>query len=47
MFSTPILEKKIHYGDEVGPVLLELYKSLQDVQYGRVPDIHNWNVVVD
>ena len=39
--------EKIHYGDEVGPVLLDLYKSLQDVQYGRVPDIHNWCVVVE
>ena len=39
--------EKISYGDEVGPVLLDLYKSLQDVQYGRVPDIHGWCVVVE
>lgn len=38
---------KIHYCDEVGFVLLDLYNSLQDVQYGRVPDIHNWNVIVE
>ncbi len=43
----PDLGEKYHYGDEVGPVLLDLYKSLQDVQYGRVPDIHNWCVVVE
>ena len=39
--------ENIHYGDEVGPVLLGLYKSLQDVQYGRIPDIHNWCVEVE
>ena len=39
--------EKIHYGDEVGAVLLDLYKSLQDIQYGRVPDIHNWCVEVE
>jgi stage V sporulation protein D (sporulation-specific penicillin-binding protein) len=43
----PDTGERIHYGDKVGPVLLDLYKSLQDVQYGRVPDIHNWNVVVE
>ena len=43
----PETGENIHYGEEVGPVLLDLYKSLQDVQYGRVPDIHNWNVVVE
>ena len=43
----PDTGEKIHYGDEVGPVLLDLYKSLQDIQYGRVPDAHNWCVEVD
>lgn len=38
---------KIHYGDEVGPVLLDLYNSLQDIQYGRVPDVHGWCVEVE
>ena len=38
---------KIHYGDEVGPVLFDLYNSLQDIQYGRVEDTHNWTVIVE
>lgn len=42
----PDTGKTIHYGDEVGPVLLDLYKSLQDIQYGRVPDIYNWCVEI-
>ena len=43
----PDTGEKVHDGDEVGPVLLNFYKSLQDIQYGRVPDIHNWNVIVE
>ena len=36
----------IHYCDETGPVLLDLYHSLQDIQYGRAEDKHEWNVLV-
>ena len=43
----PETGEKFHYGDEVGPVLSDLYRSLQDIQYGRVADIHNWNVIVE
>ena len=43
----PETGEKIHYGDEVGKVLLDLYKSLQDVQYGLVPDTRAWCVVVE
>lgn len=35
------------FGEEAGPVLLELYKTLQDIQYGRVPDIHGWCIEVE
>ena len=43
----PETGEKFHYGDEVGPVLSNLYRSLQDIQYGRVADIHNWCVEVE
>ena len=36
----------IHYCDETGPVLLDLYNTLQDIQYGRQPDKYGWCVEV-
>ena len=39
--------KTIHYGDVTGPVLLDLYNSLQDIQYGRAEDKYGWNVLVE
>ena len=34
------------YGDEVGKVSLQLYTLLQDIQYGRTEDKHNWCTIV-
>ena len=34
------------YGDEVGKVSLALYNRLQDIQYGRAEDTHNWCTIV-
>ena len=35
------------FGDKPGPVLTTLYHALQDIQYGRVEDKHNWCFVVE
>jgi branched-chain amino acid aminotransferase len=35
-----------HFG-EPGPILTQLYKALQDIQYGRAEDKHGWCTVVD
>ena len=35
------------FGDKPGPVLTKLYHALQDIQYGRVEDRHNWCFVVE
>ena len=35
------------FGDKPGPVLTKLYHALQDIQYGRVEDKHNWCLVVE
>lgn len=43
----PDMGKTIHYGDDVGPVLLDLYHSLQDIQYGRAEDRYGWTVLVE
>lgn len=29
-----------------GPVVTELYNRLRGIQYGELPDTHNWNTVV-
>lgn len=29
-----------------GPVVTELYNRLRGIQYGELPDIHNWNTIV-
>ena len=42
----PDTGEKIHYSDTTGPVLLDLYKSLQDIQYGRAEDKHGWIVEI-
>jgi branched-chain amino acid aminotransferase len=33
-------------GKEAGPILTKLYKELQGIQYGEVPDRHKWMVKV-
>jgi branched-chain amino acid aminotransferase len=43
----PDNDTTICFGEEVGEVLLDLYRSLQDVQYGRAEDKHGWCVVVE
>ncbi|MBQ2992316.1 MAG: branched-chain amino acid aminotransferase [Alistipes sp.] len=43
----PDMGKTIHYGDDVGPVLLDLYHSLQDIQYGRAEDKYGWCIIVE
>ena len=35
------------FGDKPGPVLTKLYQTLQDIQYGRVKDTHEWCTVVE
>ena len=42
----PETGKTIHYCDETGPVLLDLYNTLQDIQYGRIEDKYGWTVEV-
>ena len=42
----PQTGETIHFCDETGPVLLDLYNSLQDIQYGRVEDKFGWTVEV-
>jgi branched-chain amino acid aminotransferase len=37
----------ISYGDEVGPVSLELYNRLRDIQYGRAEDVHGWITIIE
>ncbi|MDE6711507.1 MAG: branched chain amino acid aminotransferase, partial [Alistipes sp.] len=38
--------KVYEYSDEVGPVSLKLYNLLQDIQYGRAEDKHDWCTIV-
>ncbi len=33
---------KIPTGDSCGPVLQKLYETVQGIQYGELPDTHNW-----
>ena len=40
------MDTKQTYGDEVGKVSLQLYTLLQDIQYGRTEDKHNWCTIV-
>ena len=35
-----------NYGEEAGPVCQLLYKSLRDIQFGRVEDKHNWCYII-
>lgn len=34
------------FGAQPGPVCQKLYTALQDIQYGRVEDIHGWNTEI-
>ena len=43
----PDTDTTYNFGNEVGQTLLDLYHSLQDIQYGRVEDTHNWTVLVE
>lgn len=38
--------KVYEYSNEVGPVSLKLYNLLQDIQYGRAEDKHDWCTIV-
>lgn len=31
----------------IGPITQKLYKSLTNIQYGTIPDFHNWMTPVD
>ena len=42
----PDKDVSYHFG-EPGPILTQLYKALQDIQYGRAEDKHGWCTVVD
>ncbi|NLB66448.1 MAG: branched-chain amino acid aminotransferase [Lentisphaerae bacterium] len=51
---TPVNEierggKMYRTGPEIGcgPVLEQLYNSVQGIQYGELPDVHGWNVDVE
>ena len=33
-------------GNAIGPVTQKLYDTLTGIQYGRLPDDHNWVVTV-
>ena len=35
------------YGMKVGETCKKMYDHLQGIQYGRVEDVHNWNVLVE
>ena len=37
----------LDFGEECGYIFLKLYNRLQDIQYGRVPDLHNWTRVIE
>ncbi|MEG1405066.1 MAG: hypothetical protein RSC34_00420, partial [Alistipes sp.] len=38
--------KIYEFGSEVGKTSMELYTRLQDIQYGRAEDKHNWCTIV-
>ena len=38
---------KIGEPDQCGPVVQKLFDAVQDIQYGRTPDTHNWCVAID
>ena len=42
-------EKTYRYGtmDKVGQTSQKLYTGLQDIQYGRIEDKHNWTTVIE
>lgn len=42
----PQNDKKYSFGDKVGKVTTELYKSLCGIQYGEIEDKHNWITIV-
>ena len=35
------------FGDKPGPILTQLYHTLQDIQYGRVEDQYGWCTLVE
>ena len=47
--NTAVVKAKITYGDgqTVGATCKALYDKLQDIQYGRVEDMHGWCLVVE
>lgn len=43
----PEKDKIYSFGAEPGPILTDLYRSLQDIQYGRAEDRHHWCEVIE
>lgn len=35
-----------NYGEDAGPICQLLYKTLRDIQFGRVPDKHKWCYII-
>ena len=42
----PDKDRTYYFGSEPGPILTSLYRTLQDIQYGRVNDDHHWCTVI-
>jgi len=43
----PDTDRVYRFGDRPGPVMCQLYKALQDIQYGRSEDKHHWCTVIE
>lgn len=42
----PDNDTTIKYGDKAGKWSVKLYNMLQDIQYGRIEDVHGWTVIL-
>ena len=40
-------DKTYKFGDDCGPVCRKLYDNLTGIQYGELPDHHNWTRVIE
>lgn len=40
-------KKEYFYGEEPGPICVQLYEHLRAIQYGHEPDIHNWTTIIE
>lgn len=43
----PIDGKTYFFGEEAGPVSVQLYETLRGIQYGEMEDVHNWNHIIE